>query len=131
MRACISREFTVWASGQSSPVVDWLRALAVFEHKRCGGPGVGAVGMCITGGFALAMATHPVVLVPVLSEPSLPMPVTSEQRRSIDIGLLVVVCPPDVADDRLRVNPARDVSALRQKHRRRRPAPTSSLSARG
>ena len=50
LRACISREFTVWATGKSSPVVDWLRALAVFEHERCGGPGVGAVGMCFTGG---------------------------------------------------------------------------------
>jgi dienelactone hydrolase len=86
LRACISREFTVWATGRSSPVVDWLRALAVFEHERCGGPGVGAVGRCFTGGYALAMATHPVVLVPVLSQPSLPLPLTSEQRRSIDIS---------------------------------------------
>jgi dienelactone hydrolase len=51
LRACISHEFTVWASGKSSPVVDWLRALAVFEHERCGGPGVGAIGMCFTGGY--------------------------------------------------------------------------------
>src|ERR1700691_4560130 len=25
---CISREFTVWANDKSSPIVDWLRALA-------------------------------------------------------------------------------------------------------
>ncbi|MEU9007959.1 dienelactone hydrolase family protein, partial [Streptomyces sp. NPDC048551] len=54
---CVSREFTLLATGRSSRVVGWLRALAAAEHERCGGPGVGAVGMCLTGGFALAMAT--------------------------------------------------------------------------
>jgi dienelactone hydrolase len=83
---CVSREFTMLATGRSSPVVDWLRALAVHEHGRCGGPGVGAVGMCFTGGFALAMATEPRVLVPVLSQPSLPLGLTARQRRSIDCG---------------------------------------------
>jgi dienelactone hydrolase len=81
---CISREFTVWATGRSSPVVGWLRALAVHEHDRCGGPGVGAVGMCFTGGFALAMAADPTVLAPVLSQPSLPLAVRRRQRASID-----------------------------------------------
>ena len=57
------------------PSIEWLRALAAHEHERCGGPGVGAVGMCFTGGFALAMATHPSLLAPVLSQPSMPMAV--------------------------------------------------------
>jgi dienelactone hydrolase len=82
--ACVSREFVVFATGRTSPVIDWLRALAVHEHERCGGPGVGVVGMCFTGGFALAMATDPRVLVPVLSQPSLPLPVTRSRARSID-----------------------------------------------
>ena len=60
------------------------RALAGHEHQRCGGPGVGAIGMCFTGGFALAMATHPSLLAPVLSQPSLPLAVTAARRRSID-----------------------------------------------
>lgn len=81
---CVSREFTTWATDRTSPVVAWLRALAAVEHERCGGPGVGAVGMCFTGGFALAMATHPSVLAPVLSQPSLPFAVTARRRRSID-----------------------------------------------
>ena len=81
---CVSREFTVWATGRTSPVIDWLRALAAHEHDRCGGPGVGAIGMCFTGGYALAMATHPSLLAPVLSQPSLPFAVTGKQRRSID-----------------------------------------------
>jgi dienelactone hydrolase len=70
--ACISREFSVFAAGRSSPVVGWLRALARHEHARAGGPGVGVVGMCFTGGFALAMAVDDLVLAPVLSQPSLP-----------------------------------------------------------
>jgi dienelactone hydrolase len=82
--ACISREFTVLATGRSSPVITWLRALAKAEHARCGGPGVGVVGMCFTGGFALAMAVDDNVLAPVLSQPSLPFGVTGNRKRSID-----------------------------------------------
>jgi dienelactone hydrolase len=70
---CIRREFTVWSAGKSSPIVDWLRALAHQAHGECGGKGVGAVGMCFTGGFALAMMTEPAVVAPVLSQPSLPL----------------------------------------------------------
>lgn len=84
--ACISREFTVLATGRSSPVVDWLRALAASEHERCGGPGVGAIGMCFTGGFALAMATDDRLLAPVLSQPSMPFGIGAARRRNIDIS---------------------------------------------
>lgn len=70
---CVRREFNVWANGKSSPIVDWLRALARHAHAACGGRGVGAVGMCLTGGFALAMMTEPAVVAPVLSQPSLPL----------------------------------------------------------
>lgn len=83
---CISHEFTVLAAGRTSPVVTWLRALARAEHERCGGPGVGAVGMCFTGGFALAMATDDRLLVPIMSQPSLPLAVTQRQRNSIDVS---------------------------------------------
>jgi len=85
---CISREFSVFASGRTSPIVRWLRSLAACEHERCGGPGVGVVGMCFTGGFALAMAADPRVLVPVLSQPALPMRRNLEAKHSID-------CDPD------------------------------------
>jgi len=69
---CISREFTVLRTNRSSPVTDWLRALARLAHEECGGPGVGAIGMCVTGGFALSMALEPIVLAPVLAQPGLP-----------------------------------------------------------
>ena len=83
-RACISREFSAFALGKSSPIVGWLRSLVEHEHARCGGPGVGVVGMCFTGGFALAMATDPRVLAPVLSQPSLPFGISARHKRSID-----------------------------------------------
>lgn len=83
---CIRREFSVWASDRSSPIVDWLRALARKAHQECGGRGVGAVGMCFTGGFALAMMTEPSVTAPVLSQPSLPLPMGSK-RRAAGIGV--------------------------------------------
>jgi dienelactone hydrolase len=73
VRACISREFRAFAANESSPVVDWLRALAAHAHPLCGGKGVGAIGMCFTGNFALAMMVEPAMLAPVLSQPSLPM----------------------------------------------------------
>jgi len=69
---CIRREFFVWRGDRSSPIVEWLRALARKAHAECGGKGVGAVGMCFTGGFALAMMTEPAVVAPVLSQPSMP-----------------------------------------------------------
>ena len=81
---CISKEFTTWAVGRSSPIVTWLRALAAREHERCGGPGVGAVGMCFTGGFALAMAVDERIVAPVLSQPSLPFGATSSRKSTID-----------------------------------------------
>ena len=82
--ACVSREFANWAVGTTSPVTTWLRALAADEHARCGGPGVGAVGMCFTGGFALAMAVDDRMLAPVLSQPSLPFPLSAKHKASID-----------------------------------------------
>ncbi len=63
----------------------WLRALAKHAHDECGGPGVGVVGMCFTGGFALAMMVDDLVIAPVLSQPSLPLPVGAKRKR--DLGL--------------------------------------------
>ncbi|MDP6177340.1 MAG: dienelactone hydrolase family protein [Acidimicrobiales bacterium] len=83
---CMSREFTSLMRRHTSPVTDWLRALAAFEHGRCGGPGVGAVGMCFTGGFALGMMVDERVLAPVLSQPSLPLPLGKKRKRSLGIS---------------------------------------------
>jgi dienelactone hydrolase len=72
-RACISREFSALSANASSPVTQWLRALAALAHQECGGKGVGAIGMCFTGNFALSMMLEPAVLAPVMAQPSLPL----------------------------------------------------------
>ena len=72
-RACVSAEFRAFASNASSPVTQWLRALARLAHTECGGPGVGAIGMCFTGNFALSMMLERAVLAPVVCQPSLPL----------------------------------------------------------
>ena len=87
---CIRREFHVWSTNASSPIVDWLRALAASAHAECGGRGVGAVGMCFTGNFALAMMTEPAVVAPVLSQPSLPI---GSGKRAAAMG----VSPGEIA----------------------------------
>jgi dienelactone hydrolase len=71
--ACIRREFRAFADGEASPMARWLRQLAAHAHAECGGPGVGAIGMCFTGNFALAMMLEPAVLAAVMSQPSLPL----------------------------------------------------------
>jgi len=90
-RACVSREFHVFAAGRTSPIVAWLRRLAELAHAECGGPGVGAVGMCFTGNYALAMAVDERMLAPVLSQPAVPVPMGA--RRRSDLGL----SPADLA----------------------------------
>ena len=72
-KACVSAEFRALAANQTSPVTVWLRALAKLAHAECGGPGIGAIGMCFTGNFALSMMLEPAMLAPVLAQPSLPM----------------------------------------------------------
>lgn len=85
-RACASAEFRAFANkkgpNKSSPVTQWLRALAKLAHEECGGPGVGAIGMCFTGNFALTMMLEPSMLAPVLSQPSLPL----DEPAGLEIG---------------------------------------------
>jgi dienelactone hydrolase len=90
VKLCVAREFTVWALQQTSPIIRWLRALAVDVHQSAGGRGVGAVGMCFSGGFALAMMVDDVMVAPVLSQPSLPFAAGSKARHA-DLNL----SPPD------------------------------------
>ncbi|MBV1913902.1 MAG: dienelactone hydrolase family protein [Pseudomonadales bacterium] len=86
LRACIRKEFKVLASRKSSPTTHYLRALCRSAHKKLGGPGVGAIGMCLTGNFALSLMVDPSVMAPVLSQPSLPFPVTTSKRSALHIS---------------------------------------------
>lgn len=85
-RCCVSKEFSVLAANASSPITDWLRALCRHAHAECGGPGVGAIGMCMTGNFALSLMVDPTVTAPVLSQPSLPFGLTSARRAGIHLS---------------------------------------------
>lgn len=96
-RACVSAEFRAFANrkgpNQASPVTRWLRLLARHAHEASGGPGVGAIGMCFTGNFALTMMLEPSMLAPVLSQPSLPL----DDPAGLEIG------PEDLAEVRSRL----------------------------
>jgi dienelactone hydrolase len=83
---CVAREFAAWATGRTAPVISWLRAVAANLHQEAGGAGVGAVGMCFSGGFALGMMVDDRMLAPVLSQPSLPVAIGSK-RRGRDVHL--------------------------------------------
>lgn len=86
VHCCISREFHVLAERGSSPITEWLRALCREAHQRCGGPGVGAIGMCMTGNFALSLMVDDAVMAPVLSQPSLPFPLTAAKREALHLS---------------------------------------------
>jgi dienelactone hydrolase len=85
-KACVSKEFATWALRHTSPVTTWLKALARNEHADHGGPGVGVVGMCLTGGFALAMMVDPVVAAPVLAQPSMPFTLSRAHKRDLNLS---------------------------------------------
>lgn len=91
-RVCISREFRLLAAHESSPVTDWLRALVRHAHEEAGGRGVGAIGMCITGNFALALMMEPAMMAPVLSQPSLPGGVDRLHRAALHISPRELEC---------------------------------------
>ena len=104
---CVSREFTMFALGRTTPVATWLQSLARELHQELGGPGVGAVGMCLTGGYALAMLADAPVAAPVLAQPASPVPVGRARRA--DLGL----SPGDLASVRRKVEAGCQVLGLR------------------
>ena len=85
VKVCIAKEFTNMAMQQTSPIIGYLRALARNLYQEVGGAGVGAVGMCFSGGFALGMMVDDIMIAPVLSQPSMPFPVG--KARGADLNL--------------------------------------------
>jgi len=78
--------------------------------------GVGAVGMCFTGRYALAMAVEPAVLAPVLSQPGIPAPVTARKRAALGLD------PADLASVKARTSDGLCVLGLRFSQDRGSPA---------
>jgi len=85
-RACVSAEFRALAANQTSPVTHWLRALARLAHQQCGGPGVGAIGLCLSGGFVLSLMVDKSVLAPVMSEPALPLALLPDFQAALGVS---------------------------------------------
>jgi hypothetical protein len=84
-KLCVSREWRVLAENRSSPIADWLRALARHVHAEIGGRGVGVVGMCVTGNFALTMTLDDVVVAPVMAHPSFPLPIGRRKAAALHV----------------------------------------------
>ena len=106
IRLCVSRELAALASGRTGAIVEWLRGLAAAEGKATAGRPVGVVGMCMSGGFALAMIPFSPVSAAVLSQPALPF-VLAPWRS--DLGL----SGDDLVELRARVGAGECVRALR------------------
>ena len=84
-RLCIASEMKAFAIGAERPVSRFLRALAADLNARTPGTGVGVIGLCFTGGFALATAVDDSVLAAVMSQPSVPFPIGGTRKK--DLGL--------------------------------------------
>lgn len=82
LRACISREIHLFSANDPGPVTQWLRALSQDLHTKIGGPGIGVIGMCMTGNFALTLALDPWVAAPVTSQPGLPADTLLKRQSS-------------------------------------------------
>lgn len=73
IKLCISREFANLRAGISAPVTAWLRSLAAFISHCNGGDRIGAIGMCLTGAFAIPLIIDPEVAAAVAAQPSVPL----------------------------------------------------------
>ncbi|MCV7343662.1 dienelactone hydrolase family protein [Mycolicibacterium rhodesiae] len=80
-RVCVAKEFAAFATNKDRPVSHYLRALARDLKATAGGKGVGVIGQCFSGGFALAAAVDDSVLASVLSQPSVPIGLTLKHKR--------------------------------------------------
>ncbi len=83
---CISHEFYCFAKHRSSPITDWLRALCRKAHEECDSRGVGVIGMCLTGGFALALMADASVMAPIVGQPSLPFGITPAHKAALGVS---------------------------------------------
>jgi dienelactone hydrolase len=133
LKLCISREFANLRAGVSSPITAWLRALAEHISAHNSSANVGAIGMCLTGAFAIPLVLNPKVTAAVAAQPSIScsllfaslgirepdkmraLNVSEEEiveaRRRLESGtahLLAVRCRPD------RICPAEKLERLRE-----------------
>jgi dienelactone hydrolase len=96
---CVRREFHLFAAGTRGPLTDWLRELCAHVHALRGGPGIGLIGMCLTGGMVFALCASPAVLAAVTSQPGLPISLFRGAKFRSDLG----TAPDDLDAAKTRV----------------------------
>ena len=69
---CMRKEFRLMASNASSPISDWLRLLCREVRDSRSADGVGVIGMCLTGNFAITLIGDDSVLAAIASQPAMP-----------------------------------------------------------
>ncbi len=69
---CMRKEFRVFAKNESSPIVDWLKALCKKVKEENNVKGVAVIGMCLTGNFAISLMAEDAVLAGFASQPAMP-----------------------------------------------------------
>jgi len=106
LRICVRREWNLLGAGRSSAVTAVLRGLTAHIRDETGHPRVGAIGMCLTGGFALVLMLDPWVTAPVVSQPSLPLVLPGQgwKKAALDIA------PEDL--ERVRGRLSQDLNVL-------------------
>jgi len=109
LRMCVTREFSLFSAHRSSPIVDWVRALGRFVYAGISPRGIGVVGLCVTGNFALAMAADEYLLAPVISEPALPFSVPWHPGNKSSLGLT----GDEIASLQRRIRGGMQVAAFR------------------
>jgi dienelactone hydrolase len=72
-RLCIAQEFARLRTGVSAPITHWLRALAAYISEHNDEQQIGAIGMCLTGAFAIPLIIDPQVKAAVAAQPAVPM----------------------------------------------------------
>jgi len=87
---CLRQEFHLFAKNRSSPIVDWLKALCRDVRSARDARGVGVIGMCLTGNFAISLMADDSVLAAVASQPSLPIVVGQSTLHMSDDEIAAV-----------------------------------------
>jgi dienelactone hydrolase len=99
---CVAQQFRAFSANESGPWADWLRALVDWACADSGYQKAGAIGLCLTGNFALSMAVNDKVKAPVMGEPSLPF-----------MGDGLHVTPDELAAVKQRVSQGLEIRAYR------------------
>ncbi|MGH9799452.1 MAG: dienelactone hydrolase family protein [Blastocatellia bacterium] len=82
VRVCLQREFNLWSKNAPSRITTSLRELSRHIHSECGGKGIGAIGMCLTGNVVISLMVDEHLMAPILSQPSLPLTFFNAEKKA-------------------------------------------------